>query len=100
RFLVIGQHETRKTENDKTSIMFATAHIPGALYKALEPMNEAGINMVKLESRPAKHENWNYFFFIDFQGHKDDPVVKKTMAKMKGLCLYLKHLGSYPMAKP
>jgi len=100
RFLVMGQHETRKTGNDKTSIMFATAHIPGALYKALEPMNEAGINMVKLESRPAKHENWNYFFFVDFQGHMDDPVVNETMAKMKGLCLYLKHLGSYPMTKP
>jgi len=100
RFLVIGQHETQKTGSDKTSIMFATAHIPGALYKALEPMNQARINMVKLESRPAKHENWNYFFFVDFQGHIDDPAVNETMAKMKRLCLYLKHLGSYPMTKP
>jgi len=100
RFLVIGQNKTSTTGNDKTSIMFATAHIPGALYKALEPMNEAKINMVKLESRPAKHENWNYFFFVDFQGHKDDPVVNETMTKMKTVCLYLKHLGSYPMAQP
>lgn len=100
RFLVIGEHKTQKTGNDKTSILFATAHIPGALYKALEPMNEAGLNMVKLESRPAKHENWNYFFFVDFQGHMDDPVVNDTMAKMKRRCLYLKHLGSYPLVKP
>ncbi|MBW2564177.1 MAG: prephenate dehydratase [Deltaproteobacteria bacterium] len=99
RFLVIGRDKTHRTENDKTSIMFATAHIPGALYKALEPMDEAGINMVKLESRPAKHENWSYFFFVDFRGHMEDPVVNETIAKMKNLCLHLKHLGSYPMAK-
>jgi chorismate mutase / prephenate dehydratase len=99
RFLVIGRDKTHRTENDKTSIMFATAHIPGALYKALQPMYEAGINMVKLESRPAKHENWSYFFFVDFQGHIEDPVVNETITKMKNLCLHLKHLGSYPMAK-
>lgn len=99
RFLVIGREKTSKTGNDKTSIMFATAHIPGALYKALEPMDEAGINMVKLESRPAKHENWSYFFFVDFQGHMEDSVVNETIAKMKNLCLHLKNLGSYPMGK-
>ena len=99
RFLVIGRDKTSKTGNDKTSIMFATAHIPGALYKALEPMDDAGINMVKLESRPAKHENWSYFFFVDFEGHLEDPIVNETITKMKNLCLHLKHLGSYPMAK-
>ncbi|MDY6792453.1 MAG: prephenate dehydratase [Thermodesulfobacteriota bacterium] len=100
RFLVIGKDKTDPTENDKTSIMFATAHVPGALYKALQPLDEAGINMVKLESRPAKHENWRYFFFVDFQGHIRDPVVHQTITRMKKLCLHLKHLGSYPMAKP
>jgi chorismate mutase/prephenate dehydratase len=100
RFLVIGKERIHKTKNDKTSIMFATAHIPGALYKALQPMDEAGINMVKLESRPAKLENWSYCFFVDFLGHMEDPLVYETIAKMKNLCLYLKHLGSYPMVKP
>jgi len=99
RFIVIGRYIIGRTNNDKTSIMFATAHIPGALYKALQPMNEAGINMVKLESRPAKHENWSYFFFVDFQGHMEDSDVYETIAKMKNLCLHLKHLGSYPMGK-
>ena len=99
RFLVIGKDKTDSTENDKTSIMFATAHVPGALYQALQPLDEAGINMVKLESRPAKHENWRYFFFVDFQGHIQDPVVHETITEMKKLCLHLKHLGSYPMAK-
>lgn len=99
RFLVIGRDKAHPTEKDKTSIMFATAHIPGALYKALQPMDEAGINMVKLESRPAKHENWSYCFFVDFQGHMEDSVVNETITKMKNLCLHLKHLGSYPMGK-
>jgi len=99
RFLVIGREKTHRTENDKTSIMFATAHMPGALYKALQPMDETGINMVKLESRPAKRENWSYFFFADLEGHIEDPVVNETVKKMKNLCLHLKHLGSYPMAK-
>jgi len=99
RFLVIGRDKTSKTGNDKTSIMFATAHIPGALYKTLQPMDEAGINMVKLESRPAKHENWSYFFFVDFEGHMEDTVINETLTKMKNLCLHLKHLGSYPMAE-
>jgi chorismate mutase/prephenate dehydratase len=98
RFLVIGKEDSPFTGNDKTSVMFATQHAPGDLYKALEPIATSGINMVKLESRPTKHENWNYFFFIDIQGHKDDDKVNKTLSGMKSLCQYLKCLGSYPKA--
>ena len=98
RFLVIGNDETHKTGKDKTSIMFATAHAPGVLCKALEPIAGAEINMVKLESRPTKHENWNYFFFIDLEGHMEDPKVKDTFSHMQKICQYLKCLGSYPNA--
>ncbi|MBW2647091.1 MAG: prephenate dehydratase [Deltaproteobacteria bacterium] len=98
RFLVIGRDEMHSTGKDKTSIMFVTAHAPGALHKVLEPIAMAGINMVKLESRPTKYENWNYFFFVDIEGHIEDPKVEETMAKMKKLCMYLKCLGSYPRA--
>lgn len=96
RFLVIGYDEIRPTGDDKTSLMFVLSHIPGALYKILQPIAEAGVNLLKLESRPAKHENWSYFFFADMEGHINDPKVKETVANMKRLCLYLKHLGSYP----
>ncbi len=96
RFLVIGRDKTSPTGCDKTSVMFVTHHIPGALYKALAPIADAGINMDKLESRPTKYENWNYFFFVDLHGHIMDPIVKKTVTNMKKQCQYLKILGSYP----
>ncbi|MEA3280536.1 MAG: prephenate dehydratase [Thermodesulfobacteriota bacterium] len=96
RFLVIGRDEMHSTGKDKTSIMFVTAHVPGALHNALEPIARAGINMVKLESRPTKYENWNYFFFVDIEGHIEDPNIDETLTKMKNLCMYLKCLGSYP----
>ena len=88
----------RPTGRDKTSIMFVTSHVPGALYQVLQPIAEAGINMVKLESRPSRHENWSYMFFVDVEGHMADAKVKGTVEKMKSRCLYLKWLGSYPRA--
>jgi chorismate mutase / prephenate dehydratase len=99
RFLVIGKEEVRKTGRDKTSIMFVTAHIPGALYRILQPIAAAGLNMVKLESRPARHEKWSYVFFADFEGHMQDMTMKTTVEEMKNICLYLKWLGSYPRAR-
>ncbi len=96
RFLVIGQDDMHRTGKDKTSIMFVTPHAPGALHKALEPIAKAGINMVKLESRPTKYENWNYFFFVDIEGHIEDPNVNETIERMKKICMYIKWLGSYP----
>lgn len=98
RFLVIGKDEIQQTGTDKTSIMFVTAHVPGALFRVLKPIAEAGINMVKLESRPSKHENWSYLFFADLEGHIYDPKLKKALNELKKLCLFLKFLGSYPMA--
>ena len=98
RFLIIGKDAIQRTGNDKTSIMFVTSHIPGALFKVLEPIAGAGINMLKLESRPSRHENWNYSFFVDLEGHIEDQVIADTIAEMKNICLYLKSLGSYPRA--
>lgn len=97
RFLVIGREDMPKSDKDKTSVMFVTSHVPGALFKTLEPVAQAGINMVKLESRPTKNENWSYFFIMDIEGHQDDPVIQKILSEMKKLCLYLKILGSYPI---
>jgi chorismate mutase/prephenate dehydratase len=99
RFLIIGRGTVHRTGDDKTSIMFSAPHIPGSLYKVLEPIAESGINMMKLESRPSKHENWNYFFFVDLEGHAEDIILDETIAKMKNLCLFLKSLGSYPKYK-
>lgn len=98
RFLVIGNDRVPGTGNDKTSLMFVTAHVPGALFQALGPVSEAGVNMVKLESRPSKYENWSYVFFVDLAGHAEEEPVRRTLALMKDRCRFLKVLGSYPVA--
>lgn len=97
RFLVIGRKAARPTGRDKTSIMFVTPHSPGALYKVMTPIAEAGLNMVKLESRPSRQENWTYIFFLDVEGHIDHPEVKETVEKLQKICLFTKWLGSYPI---
>ncbi|MCP4022497.1 MAG: prephenate dehydratase [Desulfobacteraceae bacterium] len=97
RFLVIGKELPPKTGNDRTSIMFATSHVPGALFKALRPVDAAGLNMLKLESRPTKDQNWSYYFFLDVEGHMKDLVVENTIEQIKSRTLSLKVLGSYPL---
>ncbi len=100
RFLSIGREKKEPTGSDKTSLMFATSHVPGALFMALEPVKLAGLNMVKLESRPTRHQNWSYYFFMDIEGHIQEKRVADTVDRMKPHCLYLKNLGSYPAGKP
>ncbi len=97
RFLVIGKESVRPTGKDKTSLMFALAHVPGALSEVLKPISEAGLNLVKIESRPTRHENWSHFFFIDLEGHGDEQRVNDAIETIRPLTLYLKILGSYPM---
>jgi len=97
RFLVIGKDRPERTGQDKTSIMFATSHTPGALFRALAPIDRTGLNMVKLESRPTRHHNWSYYFFMDIEGHIQDEAVHQTIEEIKADTLSLKVLGSYPV---
>lgn len=97
RFLVISKTDNPPTGHDKTSIVCAVKDKPGALYDMLKPFHEAGINMSKIESRPDKKKMWEYNFFIDFGGHKDDTVVKEALERMRENTIFLKILGSYPM---
>ncbi len=69
RFFVIGREPARRTGDDKTAIMFTTAHKPGALAEVLDVFKENGINLTDIEKRPSKKVNWEYYFFIDAQGH-------------------------------
>ncbi len=96
RFLVIGKEKPAATGHDRTSLLFVTAHMPGALHKVLQPLAELGINMVKLESRPSRRENWNYCFFVDLEGHIKDEKIQGAVEKMKKHCMFLKCFGSYP----
>jgi chorismate mutase/prephenate dehydratase len=96
RFLVMGEGETKMTGIDKTSVIFGTPHVPGALYHALEPFVARRINLMKIESYPLKERLWEYLFFVDFSGHVDDPEIKKSMKVLRGKTNFLKILGSYP----
>ncbi|BBO84081.1 prephenate dehydratase [Desulfosarcina ovata subsp. sediminis] len=97
RFLVIGKERVRPSGKDKTSLMFALAHVPGALAGALTPITDEAINLLKIESRPTRHESWSHFFFIDLEGHLEEESIQRAIDRIRPHTLYLKNLGSYPM---
>ncbi len=96
RFLIIGPNGCPPTGDDKTSIMFSVQDKPGALFSALAPFKDLRINMSKIESRPSKRKAWEYFFFVDVDGHADDPALVKALAELQKHCSFVKILGSYP----
>ncbi|HTZ18010.1 MAG TPA: prephenate dehydratase [Dissulfurispiraceae bacterium] len=97
RFLVISKESPAMTGSDKTSIMFSLKNRPGALYDVLYPFKETRINLTKIESRPSKRRAWEYIFFVDMDGHIEEEKVRSAIEKVKEHCLYLTHLGSYPV---
>ncbi len=98
RFLVVGRHMAAKTNQDKTSVVVSIKDKVGALYEMLEPIRKNKVNMTKIESRPSKKKAWDYYFFIDMEGHVDDAQVKKALKEMEERVRFLKVLGSYPSA--
>ena len=85
RFFVIGREPARKSGDDKTAIMFTTAHKPGALAEVLDVFKENGINLTDIEKRPSKKVNWEYYFFIDAQGHQDDAAMKRRSRRRSSI---------------
>lgn len=99
RFLIIGNESVPQSGDDKTSIIVAMQkNQSGALYDILEPFKRRGINLTRIESRPSQTDAWSYVFFIDFEGHVDDPLVKEALAELEPRVRDLKLLGSYPKA--
>ena len=96
RFLVLGRQCSPPTGDDRTSIMYSLVDRVGALYQALAPFRRYRINMTKIESRPSKRKAWEYFFFVDCDGHYEDRRVAKAIAQLSEHCSYVKVLGSYP----
>jgi chorismate mutase/prephenate dehydratase len=96
RFLVIGKSESRPSGKDKTSLVFSVKDQPGILHRMLQPFARSRINLTKIESRPIKNKPWEYLFFIDFKGHKDEASSKKAINNLEKNCIFLKVLGSYP----
>ena len=99
RFLVISTKDSPPTGNDKTSIIFSLKHVPGSLYKALEEFALREINLTKIESRPTKHRPWEYNFYLDFEGHRNDPKCMEALKGLEKKATFIKILGSYPKAK-
>lgn len=100
RFLVLSENICPPTGNDRTSIMFAVKNEPGSLYHALEPFHSLQLNLAKIESRPSKKKDWEYFFFVDLLGHCEDEAVKRSLDALSQHCSFLKVLGSYPNTVP
>lgn len=98
RFLSVARQPAPRRDPSKTSVVFATAHRPGALYRALGALAEEGLNLTKLESRPARHAVWEYVFYVDFEGHEEEPRVQRALEALRAQCLWVVRLGSYPAA--
>jgi chorismate mutase / prephenate dehydratase len=96
RFLVLGRQCSPPTGRDRTSLMISVSDKVGALHSALAPIRRYNINMTKIESRPSKRKAWEYFFFLDCDGHVEDPNVGKAIEQLSKHCDLLKVLGSYP----
>lgn len=99
RFLVLGHSYGPATGIDKTSIVFGVKHKVGALYDALSVFKADNINMTKIESRPSKNKAWEYYFFVDIDGHADDPEVARALEELQEHCSLMTVLGSYPKAE-
>jgi len=96
RFLVISIEDVPPTGNDRTSLLFSIKDKVGALHDMLVPFARYKINLTKIESRPSKKRAWDYYFFVDIDGHRLDKNVQKALSQLENKCKYLKILGSYP----
>jgi chorismate mutase/prephenate dehydratase len=98
RFLIIGREEVPPCGQDKTSIIVSSRNKPGALFSLLDPFRKAGISLTRIDTRPSRTEKWAYVFFIEFEGHQQDPNIAAVLAELEEQSILLKPLGSYPRA--
>lgn len=98
RFVVLGRRDAAVSGRDKTSLIMSAPNRTGALHYLLAPFAEAGVSMTRLESRPARQTLWEYVFFADIEGHRDDPALATALDELSRRAPYVKILGSYPMA--
>lgn len=98
RFLVIGKHDAGPSGHDKTSLICSAPNRPGAVYTLLQPFADQGVSMTKLESRPSRTGLWEYVFYVDVEGHREDPAVATALKALQDRAAFVKVLGSYPVA--
>jgi chorismate mutase/prephenate dehydratase len=98
RFVVIGNHDATPSGQDRTSLVMSTRNRPGAMNELLVPLAQHQVSMSRLESRPARSGLWEYLFFVDVEGHRNDDNVARALAEVREKATFLKVLGSYPRA--
>jgi len=98
RFLVIGKRDAAPSGDDKTSLMFSTQNRAGGLHAMLSPLARHGISMTRIESRPSRRGQWDYVFFVDVDGHRQEPKLHQALQELEQVASQFKVLGSYPKA--
>ena len=100
RFAVICLPQTldapEPTGDDRTSLIVSVSNKPGAMHDLLVPLKKHGVSMTRFESRPAKTGQWEYYFYIDLQGHPSEPSMQAALAELQQMCAFYKLLGAYP----
>jgi chorismate mutase / prephenate dehydratase len=99
RFLVIGKRASPPSGRDRTSLLFSLPHRAGSLHDALNAFKSRGINLTKIESRPSKKKAWEYYFFVDLEGHRNSKKVKAALEELESQAKFVKILGSYPVGE-
>lgn len=102
RFVVLGRQQTQPQKppgRDKTSLILAVPNKAGAVFHMLAPLEAHGVSMTRLESRPARSGAWEYYFYVDIDGHESDPKVAAALAALRQVCAFYKSLGAYPAAE-
>lgn len=99
RFLVIGPHDAARTGRDRTSLAMTAQNRPGAVHELITPFAVHGVSMRRIESRPARTGQWEYYFYVDLEGHRDDPSVARSLEEVKQKAPFVKIFGSYPAAE-
>lgn len=97
RFVVIGSLETGRSGRDRTSMVLAVPNTAGAVYKLLAPLATHGVSMTRFESRPARMGTWEYYFYVDVEGHRQDAPVARALQELHDNAAFFKLLGSYPV---
>jgi chorismate mutase/prephenate dehydratase len=97
RFAVLGNQEVAPTGRDKTSLILSVPNRAGAVYHMLTPLAQHGVSMTRFESRPARMGAWEYYFYVDIEGHERDARVAAALEALRAVCAFYKSLGSYPM---
>ncbi len=96
RFMAIGAADSGSTGRDKTSLILAVPNRAGAVYEMLAPLAAHGVSMTRFESRPARTGQWEYYFYVDLLGHREDEAVGQALSELKQQAAFFKILGSYP----